>query len=84
MMLIPKMATILREEHYRPIAISNFVFKVITRIIVDCLGITCSKILSSNQYGFVKGCNGRDAIVGVWSASLIFISVVMVEVWKSK
>ena len=53
MMLIPKMATTLRVENYRPIAMSNFGFKVINGIIFDCLGIICSKILSSNQYGFV-------------------------------
>ena len=58
------MTTTLRVEHFRPIAMSNFVFKVITRIIVDRIGIICSRILSLNQYGFVKRGNGRDAIVG--------------------
>ena len=64
MALIPKTPTTLRVEHYRLIAMSNFVFKVITRISTDCLGLICSKILSKNQYGFLKGRNGRDAIVG--------------------
>ena len=64
MALIPKMPTALRVEHYKLIAMSNFVFKVITRIIVDRLGIIYSKILSENQYGFMKGRNGKDAIVG--------------------
>ena len=88
MALIPKMPSTLRLEHYTPIAMSNFVFKVITRIIVDLLSIICSKILLENQYGFLKGRNGRDAIVGAaecftdlhkcsydgaWQLKLIFI-----------
>ena len=41
-----------------------FFIKVIIRIITDHLGNICSSILSQNQFGFVKECNGRDAIVG--------------------
>ena len=37
MTLIPKTTTTLRVKHYRPIAMSNFIFKVITRIIVIVL-----------------------------------------------
>ena len=62
--LISKTETTLRVEHYSPIAMGNFVFKVITRIIADRLGIICSTILLPNQFGFVMGRNERDAIVG--------------------
>ena len=87
MALIPKTPTALRVEHYRLIAMSNFVFKVITRILADRLGLICSKKILENQYGFLNGQNGRDAIVGaiecftdlhkrnygeVWQLKLIF------------
>ena len=39
MALIPKTKTTLRVEYYRPITMSNFMFKVITSIIADHLGI---------------------------------------------
>ena len=48
MALIPETANAIKVEHFRPIAMGNFVFKLITRIIADCLGSICDKILSPN------------------------------------
>ena len=37
---------------------------MITKILVDRLGILCSKIILCNQFGFDKGCASRDCVVG--------------------
>ena len=60
MALIPKTTNAVKVEHFRPIAMGNFVFKLITRMIVDHLSSICDKILSPNQFGFVKGRNGCE------------------------
>ena len=64
MALIPKADNAVKVGHFRSIATGNFVFKLITRIIVDRLGCICDKILSPYQFGFGKGRNGCEAIVG--------------------
>ena len=63
MVLIPKMEGADKIEHFRPIAMSNFIFKVISRILAERLGFVCAKILTPNQFGFVPSRNSRDAIV---------------------
>ncbi|KAK2658878.1 hypothetical protein Ddye_005411 [Dipteronia dyeriana] len=42
----------------------NFLFKVITKIIADRLAKICSRIISPNQYGFIRGRQIGDCIVG--------------------
>jgi len=42
-------------KDFRPITVTNFNFKIISKILVDKLVVVASKIISPNQYGFVKG-----------------------------
>lgn len=53
--LIPKFKGADRVESFRPIALANFQFKVITKILADRLGIIASKVVSEQQRGFLKG-----------------------------
>ncbi|KAK2638051.1 hypothetical protein Ddye_025846 [Dipteronia dyeriana] len=62
--LIPLTLNALLVEQFRPIALGNFLFKVITKIIVDRLTKICSRIISSNQSGFIRGRQIGDCIVG--------------------
>lgn len=58
--LIPKEDQANRVDKYRPIALDNSLFKVITKIITNHLGIIYSHILAHNQFGLILGCNVRD------------------------
>ena len=50
--LVPKVESAISVDQFRPIALGNFLFKVITKIILP------------NQFGFVKGRASRDCVVG--------------------
>ncbi|KAK3229338.1 hypothetical protein Dsin_001219 [Dipteronia sinensis] len=51
-------------DQFRSIALGNFLFKVITKIIADRLAEICSHIISPNQFGFIRGRQIGDCIVG--------------------
>lgn len=53
--LIPKFQGADRIEHFRPIALAKYQFKIITKVIVDSLAMVAPKIISSQQRGFIKG-----------------------------
>ena len=53
--LIPKKPGADRISDFRPIAMANFAFKIITKILSDRLGGIASRILSPEQTGFVRG-----------------------------
>ena len=55
MILIPKVPGANSVDKFRPIILSNFIFKIITKIIADRLVIIASKINYPHQFGFVKG-----------------------------
>ena len=42
---------------------SNFIFKVITKIIADRLSLLAPKLVSPSQFGFIKGRHIEDCIV---------------------
>jgi len=42
---------------YRPIALANFQFKFVTKIVADRLASITSRIISIEQRGFVRDCN---------------------------
>lgn len=67
--LIPKSPDAIDVENYRPIAVANFKFKLITKIIADRLATIAPKIISPQQCGFVKGRHIIDCI-GVVSESI--------------
>ncbi|KAK0585801.1 hypothetical protein LWI29_034129 [Acer saccharum] len=64
LVLIPKIPNALLIDQFRPIALGNFLFKVITKIIADRLAEICSHIISHNQFGFIRGHQIGDCIAG--------------------
>ena len=51
--LIPKVQGADSIKDYRPIAVVNFKFKIISKILADRLALVVARIISPNQYGFV-------------------------------
>ena len=53
LVLNPKVEGACNIGNFRPIVLSNFFFKIITKILADRLSIIASRIISSNQFGFI-------------------------------
>jgi hypothetical protein len=53
MVLIPKSSNADVVEQFRPIAMANFKFKIISKIIADRLAIIMPSIISPEQRGFI-------------------------------
>jgi len=49
-------------EQFRPIAMANFKFKVISKIIADRLAQILPSLVSNNQKGFIQGRNIKDCV----------------------
>jgi hypothetical protein len=62
LVLIPKIPNADMIEHYRPIALANFKFKIISKVLADRLAEILPFIISKEQRGFVKGRNIKDYI----------------------
>jgi hypothetical protein len=60
--LIPKTNNADSVEQYRPIAVANFKFKIISKILADRLATTMPSIVLVQQRGFIKGRNIKDCI----------------------
>jgi hypothetical protein len=60
--LIPKTNNADSVDHYRPIAVANFKFKVISKILADRLASIMAAITSVQQRGFIRGRNIKDCI----------------------
>jgi hypothetical protein len=60
--LIPKHENADTVGQYRPIALANFKFKIITKILADRLSAIMPSIVYEEQRGFIKGRNIRDCI----------------------
>ncbi|XP_019433073.1 PREDICTED: uncharacterized protein LOC109339968 [Lupinus angustifolius] len=60
--LILKPSNAERIEDYRPIALANFQFKIITKVLADRLASIAARIFSPNQRGFIKDRNIKDCI----------------------
>ena len=56
------MTNVITIEQFRLIVLSNFSMKIITKILVDHLVVIASKIISSNQFGFIKNRRILDCI----------------------
>lgn len=52
--LIPKTTSADAINQFRPIALANYKFKIITKVLADRLGRIAPKIVSQNQRGFIK------------------------------
>ncbi|KAM1944720.1 hypothetical protein ACFX15_012919 [Malus domestica] len=61
--LIPKVPNADSVSQMRPIALANFSFKIITKIIADRLGPITSRIISPQQSAFTKGLSISDSII---------------------
>jgi len=62
LILIPKGPNSELVEQYRPIAMVNFKFKVISKILAYRLAQILPSIISKNQKGFIQGRNIKDCI----------------------
>ncbi|PNX55219.1 hypothetical protein L195_g048846, partial [Trifolium pratense] len=60
--LVPKFKEADRIEDYRPIALANFQFKIITKVLSDRLSRIAPKIISPQQRGFIQGRHITDCI----------------------
>jgi len=63
LILIPKVHGADKLNNFRPIALANFQFKLITKILADRLGVIASKIISIHQRGFIPGRHIHDCIM---------------------
>ena len=63
LILIPKVQGADRLDNFRPIALANFQFKIITKILGDRLGTIAPKIMSTHQRGFIPGRSIQDCIM---------------------
>jgi len=62
LVLIPKIANAVKIEQYRPIALANFKFKILSKVLADRLAVILPSIISKEQRGFIKGRNIKDCI----------------------
>ncbi|PNX82112.1 ribonuclease H, partial [Trifolium pratense] len=60
--LIPKTDSADSIDKYRPIAIANFKFKIISKVLADRLAQILPSIVSKEQRGFIQGRNIKDCI----------------------
>ncbi|KAK6163792.1 hypothetical protein DH2020_000656 [Rehmannia glutinosa] len=65
MALIPKTKDANIIENFRPIVMSNFLFKIITKILATRLGLIIADLLSPTQFGFIPGRQIHDCIAMV-------------------
>lgn len=48
---------------FRPIALANFQFKIVTKILADRLSIIAMRIISPEQRGFIRDRNILECII---------------------
>lgn len=60
--LIPKDNNADSVNQFRPIALANFKFKIISKVLADRLATIMPHITSKEQRGFIKGRNIKDCI----------------------
>ncbi|CAJ2652147.1 unnamed protein product [Trifolium pratense] len=62
MILIPKNESADTIDQFRPIALANFKFKIISEVLADRLAQILPSIISKEQRGFIHGRNIKDCI----------------------
>ncbi|KAH6776381.1 hypothetical protein C2S52_013942 [Perilla frutescens var. hirtella] len=62
LILIPKKDRATTVEDYRPNALSNFLFKILTKFLAMRLNDVASRIVTKEQFGFIQGRYIHDAI----------------------
>jgi len=63
LVLIPKITGAQAMGDFRPIALANFQFKTVTKILADRLSIITMRIISPEQRGFIRDRNISDFII---------------------
>jgi hypothetical protein len=48
---------------FRPIALANFQFKIVTKILADRLAIITMRIISPEQHGFIRDRNIFECVI---------------------
>jgi len=61
--LIPKVKGATSMGDFWPIALANFQFKIITKILADRLASITSRIISPNQQGFIRDKHISDCVI---------------------
>lgn len=61
--LLPKEKNAMSVTDFRPIVLSNFLFKIISKILAVRLNLVASKVISLQQFGFIEGRRMHDAIL---------------------
>jgi len=62
LILIPKTPNTDNIDQYRLIALANFKFKIISKVLADRLSQIIPSLISKEQRGFIKGRNIKDCI----------------------
>jgi hypothetical protein len=62
LILIPKTSNVDSIDQFRPIALANFKFKIISKVLADRLANIMPTIISKKQRGFIQGRNIEDCI----------------------
>jgi hypothetical protein len=60
--LLPKVPEASSIDQYRPIAMANFKFKIISKIIADRLATIMPSLISEEQKGFIHGRDIKDCL----------------------
>jgi hypothetical protein len=60
--LLPKTSSATSIDQYRPIAMANFKFKIISKIIADRLANIMPSLISEEQMGFIHDRNIKDCL----------------------
>ncbi|XP_057790918.1 uncharacterized protein LOC131008031 [Salvia miltiorrhiza] len=63
MVLIPKKKNVVSVSDLRPIVLSNFFFKIISKVLAVRLSFVASNYVSQNQFGFIHGRSIHDCIL---------------------
>ncbi|XP_057790752.1 uncharacterized protein LOC131007855 [Salvia miltiorrhiza] len=63
MVLIPKKKVVISVSDLRPIILSNFFFKIISKVLAARLSFVASIYVSQNQFGFIHGRSIHDCIL---------------------
>ena len=57
MILILKVKEAIMIDKFCPISLSNFCYKIITKILADQLSLITMKVISCNQFGYIRNRN---------------------------
>jgi hypothetical protein len=63
--LIPKVDNAMEMKKFRPICLLNVCYKIITKSLNNRLSTCINKVISENQYGFIKGKYILDCVVAL-------------------